>query len=396
MVTALIFIAVIGVLVIVHEFGHFIVAKRAGMKVEEFGFGFPPRLFSIKRGETVYSLNLIPFGGFVKIYGEDGRPAAEVDGALSNTLSPSPDSRRPAAEVDLSLRRRDPSQNGKEEVLTESQSRHWAAKPIGTRLKVIVAGVAMNFLLAVFLLMLGNYVGIRVGIGDEMDDISATAKDKMVQVVSVIQNSPADQAGLKIFDEIIGFSTAQEVRDYIAVNAGGEIALTVRRDSQIEIKQILLPESDEGDGLLGIVPVRTGLLSYPWYESMWRGLTDAVFLTGQVAVGYFQLFKTLLLKGQLLADVSGPIGIAVITGQAAAVGFRFLIQFVALISVNLAILNLIPFPALDGGRALMLIIEKFKGSPVNQKVETAINSVGFVLLILLMIYATVKDVTRIF
>src|SRR3989344_4169608 len=187
MLTALIFIAVIGVLVVVHEFGHFIVAKRAGMGVDEFGFGFPPRLFGIKKGETTYSINWIPFGGFVKIYGEDGEH--------------------------------------------RDAPRSFASKPIETRLKVIVAGVTMNFLLAVFLLMLGNYVGIRVGIGDEMDEVSAAAKDKMVQVVSVVQDSPADQAGLKIFDEIVVFSeeggpasggerlilvsTAQEVRDYI-------------------------------------------------------------------------------------------------------------------------------------------------------------------------------------
>src|SRR3989344_4592413 len=352
MITALIFIAVIGVLVVVHEFGHFIVAKRAGMKVEEFGVGFPPRLFGIKKGETTSSISWIRFGGFVKIYGEDGEH--------------------------------------------RDAPRSFSSKPIGTRLKVIVAGVTMNFLLAAFLLMLGNYVGIRVGIGNKMDEVSVAAKNKMVQVVNVVQGSPADQAGLKMFDEIVGFETAQEVRDYISANAGKKIELTVRSDSRVEVKEISLPEKDEGDGLLGIVPIRTGLLSYPWYESVWRGTTDAVFLTAQTAVGYYQLFKTLLLKGRLLADVSGPIGIANVTGRAAAVGFRFLLQFVALISVNLAILNIIPFPALDGGRALMLIVEKFKGSPVNQKMEAAINSVGFALLILLMVYATINDISRIF
>ena len=352
MISALIFIAVIGVLVLVHEYGHFIVAKKAGMKVEEFGFGFPPRLWGVKKGETTYSINWIPFGGFVKIYGEDGED--------------------------------------------RNAPRSFSSKPIGTRLKVIVAGVVMNFLLAAFLLMLGNYIGIRVGIGDETDAISASARDKKVQILRVVENSPAQEAGLNIFDEIVGFETAQEVRDYIAANAGKEVQLTIRRDSQTEVKEISIPERDEGEGLLGIVPARTGLLSYPWYESLWRGLEDAVFLTGQTAIGYYDLFKTLLLKGQLLADVSGPIGIANVTGQAAAVGFRFLLQFVALISVNLAVLNIIPFPALDGGRALMLIVEKFKGSPVNQKVEAAINSIGFALLILLMIYATVKDITRIF
>jgi len=350
--TALIFIAVIGILVVVHEFGHFIVAKRAGMKVEEFGFGFPPRLFGIKKGETTYSINWIPFGGFVKIYGEEGEH--------------------------------------------RNEPRSFSSKPTGVRLKVIIAGVTMNFLLAVFLLVLGNYIGIRVGIGDETDGISAAARDKKIQILRVVEGSPAHGADLKIFDEIIGFSTAQEVRDYIAANAGKEVKLTIRRDSQVEVKEISLPSKDEGDGLLGIVPARTGLLSYPWYEAIWRGTTDAVFLTGQTAVGYYQLFKTLLLKGQLLADVSGPIGIANVTGQAAAVGFRFLLQFVALISVNLAVLNIIPFPALDGGRALMLIVEKFKGSPVNQKMEAAINSVGFALLILLMVYATINDISRIF
>ncbi|OGN02358.1 MAG: hypothetical protein A2655_01330 [Candidatus Yanofskybacteria bacterium RIFCSPHIGHO2_01_FULL_43_42] len=370
MITALIFIAVIGVLVVVHELGHFIVAKRAGMKVEEFGFGFPPRLWGVKKGETVYSINLIPFGGFVKIYGEEGEH--------------------------------------------RNEPRSFSSKPIGIRLKVVVAGVVMNFLLAAFLLMFGNYVGIRIGIGDGTDEVSAAARDKKIQILKVVEDSPAKRAGLKIFDEIVGFSaegetspqrggeilipvsTAQEVRDYIAANAGGEIRLVIRRDSQTEVKEIALPAKDEGDGLLGIVPARTGLLSYPWYESLWRGLEDAVFLTGQTAVGYYELFKTLLLKGQLLADVSGPIGIANITGQAAAVGFRFLLQFVALISVNLAVLNIIPFPALDGGRALMLVVEKFKRSPVNQKIESAINSVGFAFLILLMIYATVKDISRIF
>ncbi|MEK7603509.1 MAG: site-2 protease family protein [Patescibacteria group bacterium] len=360
--TIIIFIIVLSVLVFVHEFGHFIVAKRAGMKVEEFGFGFPPRLWGIKKGETLYSINLIPFGGFVKIYGEEG------------------------------------------EHLNESGS--FSSKPIGVRLKVIVAGVVMNFLLAAFLLMILNYVGIRVGIGDEMDDISAAARDKKIQILQVVDNSPAQEAGLKIFDEIIGFgnmngsiisvSTAREVREYLSANTGKEIRLVINRDSKTEIKMITLPEKDENNGLLGIVPLRTGVLSYPWYESIWRGLKDVVFLTGQTAVGYYELFETLLLRGRLIAEVSGPIGIASVIGQAASVGFRFLLQFVALISVNLAILNIIPFPALDGGRALMLIVEKLKGSPVNQKVETAINSVGFILLIMLMIYATVKDITRIF
>lgn len=320
------------------------------MRVEEFGFGFPPRLWGFKKGETTYSLNWIPFGGFVKIFGEEGQYRSNADS--------------------------------------------FSSKSVGIRLKVVVAGVVMNFLLAVFLLMVGNYFGIRIGIGDETNEVSNVARDKKVQILNVVSNSPAENAGLKVFDEILRFETAKEVRDYVAANAGKEINLVINRDSRSEVKTIKLPEKDEGNGLLGIVPVRTGLLSYPWYESVWRGTTDAVFLTGNTAVGYYELFKMLLTKGQLLADVSGPIGIATVTGQAARVGFRFLLQFVALISVNLAVLNIIPFPALDGGRALMIIVEKLKGSPVSNKVESVINSVGFVFLILLMVYATINDITR--
>ena len=362
MITALIFIAVIGILVVVHEFGHFITAKKAGMKVEEFGFGFPPRLWGKKKGDTTYSVNLIPFGGFVKIFGEEGEH--------------------------------------------RNASESFSSKPIGVLLKVVIAGVIMNFLLAVFLLMLGNYFGIRVGIGDETDKIAALAREKRVQIINVVTDSPAQKAGLKIFDEIAGFSvsgslvpvvTAQQVRDYVAANAGKEIEIVIKSNSDTEVKKVTLPENATGEkGLLGIVPARTGILSYPWYESVWRGVSDAVFLTGQTAAGYYQLFKTLFLHGKLIADVSGPIGIANVTGQAAGVGFRFLLQFVALISVNLAILNAIPFPALDGGRALMLVIEKIKGSPVNSKAEAVVNSVGFAFLILLMVYATISDLGRFF
>lgn len=364
------------------------------MKVEEFGFGFPPRLLAWRRRPdakiefafgiksrwnkndkvasaqredniamgTVYSINLIPFGGFVKIYGEEGGH--------------------------------------------QNESGSFSSKPISKRLQVVVAGVVMNFFLAALLLMLLNYVGIRIGIGDEMDDVSAAARDQKIQILQVVEDSPAQKAGLKVFDEIVGFgdtgggvisvSTAREVREHIAANSGRKISLVIKRNSQTEVKEITLPEKDENNGLLGIVPARTGLLSYPWYESLWRGLEDAVLLTGQTAIGYYELFKTLLLKGQLLAEVSGPIGIANFTGQAAAAGFRFLLQFVALISVNLAVLNIIPFPALDGGRALLLIIEKLKGSPMNGKIVAFINSVGFVLLIMLMIYTTIKDISRIF
>lgn len=360
MITAIIFIIVLGILVFVHEFGHFIFAKRAGMKVEEFGFGFPPRIWGIKKGETIYSINAIPFGGFVKILGEGGEQA--------------------------------------------DNPRSFSSKPAGPRLKVIIAGVTMNFFLAVALLMVTNFFGLRIGLID--DKTASIARDKAVQIIEVSKDSPADKAGIKLLDEVNGFklngtfkaiSSAEDVQTFIRENTGQPITIVIKRNKEILEKEIVpRVNPPEGQGALGVSLALTGVVSYPWYEAVWRGVYDAVILTINTIIGYFVLFKTLLLKGKLVADVSGPIGIAAITGQAARMGINYLMQFTAMISVNLAVLNIIPFPALDGGRALLIIIEKLKGSPVNKKAEQLVNTVGFAFLIALMVYVTAKDIIRFF
>ncbi len=360
MFTAIIFIIVLGVLVFVHEFGHFIFAKRAGMRVEEFGFGFPPRIWGIKKGETLYSINTIPFGGFVKILGEEGE------------------------------HRENP--------------RSFSSKPISQRLMVIVAGVMMNFFLAVGFLMIGNFFGLRIGLVDNQAVPGAT--DKQIQIIQIAQGSPADTAGLKLLDQVKGFkinnslqpvSTVEEVQNYIHENAGHEVVMEIKRNNEL-LDKTVVPRANPpvGQGALGISLALTGIVHYPWYEAIWRGVYDAVILTTNTIIGYFLLFKTLLLKGKLLADVSGPVGIATLTGQAARIGITYLLQFTAMISVNLAVLNIIPFPALDGGRALLIIVEKLKGSPLNKKVEQMINTIGFALLVALMVYVTAKDIVRFF
>lgn len=360
MITAIIFLIVLGILVFVHEFGHFIFAKRAGMKVEEFGLGFPPRLWGIKKGETLYSLNAIPFGGFVKILGEGG-----------------------------------------EEV---NNPRSFSSKSVGSRLLVIVAGVAMNFFLAVLLLMITNFLGLRIGLID--DQTAAVARDKAVQIIEVSKDSPADKAGLMLLDEVSGFKlngsfqaifNAEDVQAFIRENSGLPISIVIKRNKETLEKEIV-PRINPpaGQGALGVSLALTGVVSYPWYEAIWRGVYDAVILTMNTFIGFYLLFKTLLLEGKLIADVSGPVGIATITGQAARMGINYLMQFVAMISINLAVLNIIPFPALDGGRAVLIIVEKLKGSPVNKKVEQLVNTVGFALLIVLMVYVTTKDIIRFF
>ena len=360
MLTAVIFIIVLGVLVFVHEFGHFIFAKRAGMKVEEFGFGFPPRIWGIKKGETLYSINAVPFGGFVKILGEDGEQ--------------------------------------------RDNPRSFSSKPIGPRLLVIVAGVTMNFFLAVILLMITNFFGLRIGLID--DKTASIARDKSVQIIEVSKDSPADKAGVKLLDEVAGFKlngtfqavyNAEDVQNFISENIGQPITIVINRNIEVLEKEIvprLNPPA--GQGALGVSLALTGVVSYPWYEAVWRGVYDAVVLTMNTIIGYFVLFKTLLFQGKLIADVSGPVGIATLTGQAARIGINYLMQFTAMISINLAVLNIIPFPALDGGRALLILLEKLKSSPVNKKAEQLVNTVGFVFLIALMVYVTTKDIIRFF
>ncbi len=351
MLTALIFIIIIGILVLVHEFGHFITAKRAGMKVEEFGFGFPPRIFGIKRGETIYSINWIPFGGFVKIFGESGEEA--------------------------------------------DSPRSFASKPAGTRAKVIVAGVVMNIILAYVLLMVGNVLGLRTAI--EENDQNPLIQDRRIQIVQVAAHSPASEVKLETLDEIIGFQNIAEFQKYINQNRGKNVVVKIKRGGEI-FNRTVTPRLNPpaGEGSLGISMAATGVIKYPWYQSIYEAGKQTGILAINTFVGYGQIISKIFTTGSPGANISGPIGIAKFTGQAARIGFAYLVQLVALLSVNLAVLNIIPFPALDGGRLLFIGLEKIKGSPLSHRVENLANTIGFALLILLMIYVTTKDITRLF
>ncbi len=362
MLTTLIFIIVLGILVFVHEFGHFIMAKRAGMKVEEFGFGFPPRLFGLKKGETTYSINWIPFGGFVKIFGEDGE-GYEI---------------------------KDP--------------RSFASAKSGTKALVIVAGVLMNLFFAILLLSIGNAVGLRVGLTD--DSMVKTAKDIKVQIVQISANSPAEKANLKVLDEVVGFKldnkitsvyTVSDVQGFVNKNLGRDLIVLLRDGNNI-IEKKIVPRSNPppGEGALGISLAATGIVRYSILSAIKHGFTDAFNVLVYTFVGYETIIKNIFQTGHPGVELSGPIGIAVITGKAARLGFTYLMQFTALISINLAVLNIIPFPALDGGRLLFVIIEKIKRRPVSRKVENIVNSIGFALLIMLMIYVTTKDIIKFF
>ncbi|KKQ91409.1 MAG: Membrane-associated zinc metalloprotease [Candidatus Azambacteria bacterium GW2011_GWA2_39_10] len=348
MITLLIFILILGILVLVHEFGHFIVAKKSGLTVEEFGFGFPPRIFSFKVNETVYSINLLPLGGFVKILGEDG----------GETNSP----------------------------------KSFSSKSAGIRSLITAAGVMMNFALGALLLIIGFYIGLPQVVNEEN---KAIAKNVQIQIIAISNNSPAEKANLKLGDSIEGFGEISIFQDFINQNKEKEISLKIKRgEDYLDIKAVPRANPPEREGALGIALAKTGLISYPWYQSVWLGIKSSFIITWEIIKGFFGLIKNLITVGKIPQEIAGPVGIAILAGQATALGFVYLLQLVALISLNLAVLNLIPFPALDGGRLLFLGIEKIKGSKVNPKIENVIHSVGIVLLLALVVLITYRDILK--
>jgi len=370
MMTAIIFILILGLLIFVHELGHFVIAIRNGIKADEFGFGFPPRIVgavkssktnkykivwgekNVKSKNTIFSLNWIPLGGFVRIKGEDG------------------------------------GSNDKDSFATKSA---WI------RTKVLAAGVTMNFILAWFLLSIVFSMGAPEAIEDDVK-----AKDAKVQISQVTDGTPAKEMGLAVGDHIVKVcadrgvcrtvSKVEELKSFINDYKGKEIIVTVKRGDDIsELKGTPRLDYPSDQGALGIGLARTAMVEYPWYESIGRGLSAVVDMVILIVTTLFSLLAQLISGSKPAMDVAGPIGIAIMTKQVSALGLVYILQFTAVLSINLAIINILPFPALDGGRIFFILIEKLKGSPVNQKFEQVANSIGFSLLLLLMIVVTFHD-----
>lgn len=353
-ITLLIFAAILGLIVIVHELGHFITAKRLGIRVDEFGLGFPPRLFGIKRGETTYTINLIPIGGFVKIHGEDG----------SN----------------------------------ENDRRSLVHRPAWQRLLVLSAGVIMNVLLAAILFSVGYGIGLSSVVDDSTHAKSIT--DIKVQIVSINENTPAAEAKLEPGDQItainlIPMTTIEDIENYNKTRIGETVSLTVRRqDKQIGIPVTLRDLDGTNTGKMGVSLVRTGIAKYSIPMSVWLGMKSAVVYLWAIILSFYTLIKNLVVGIPVGGDVAGPIGIAVLTGQVAKLGFIYILQFTALLSLNLAVINFIPFPALDGGRALFVVIEKIRGKKISRDIEATIHNIGFSLLLVLIALVTFRDLTK--
>lgn len=377
--TIIVFILILGLLIFAHEFCHFISAKRSGIRVEEFGIGLPPRIFGIykeagklhffwgnkkiKTKSTIYSLNWIPFGGFNNIYGMDSR--------------------------------------------LKKPGSFWT-KSIGIRTKVIVAGVLGNFLLACILFSIVFASGAPQAIeGAPPED----AFDIGVQIIQVAPNSPAEKSGIKMGDKVLQIATKnaqnsevikveniEDIQNFTNKHLGEIVVLTIKRGNQtLNIETTPRVNPPQGEGSLGIALTKTARIAYPWYEAIAKGFQYSFQLVGATIDAFFQIIKGAII-GQPIKGVglAGPIGIGGLVSQMITLGPIYVIQFTAILSINLFILNLIPLPALDGGWLLFLLLEKIRKKPIKLETEALANQIGFALLILLMIMVTLNDLQKLF
>lgn len=357
--TIILFLGVLSVLVIAHEWGHYFTAKKIGAKVEEFGLGFPPRLFSWKAKDgMIWSINAIPLGGFVKIVGESGE------------------------------KEEDPNSFRKKSVLK--------------RILVLSAGVIMNLVLAAVLFSIGFVIGIPSVTEGELGKF-ATISDQAIRITEVISGSPADIAELQIGDTILSlngvdYSEGEEVRSELHVLAETEsINFIVERKGEV-IDVNVVPEYVEalsGPGV-GVAIVETGFAKYPIYIAPWKGIEATFTYTIAILLAFFGIIRDLIMGSGIAPEISGPVGIAVITGEIASLGFVYLLQFAAILSINLAVINILPFPALDGGRIVFVLYEAVRGKPASQKVEAVVHNFGFLLLMILVIVVTYRDIVNLF
>ncbi len=341
----------LSLLIILHELGHFLLAKRFKMKVEEFGIGFPPRIYGRKIGETIYSINLVPLGGFVKIYGEDN-----------------------------------PEATGEESFLS---------KPVYQRIMVVLGGVLVFWLVAFGLFTFlfatkGKIVPVQ-------DDFEGKA---FLQIVQVMKSYPAEKAGLKPLDKILevktfkekkAISKLSEFKEIIQSQAQKEVILKIERGK--EIKFIKVTPNEEG--LIGVSLMRATLVQYSLPQAVIEGLKETLSKTKLVFLAIGNFFYRALKKEASLEEVRGPVGIGEFFVSVYDLGIWYFLYFLALISIYLAVFNILPIPALDGGRLMFLLIEAIRKKPLSPQLEAKIHGIFFIILVTLMLVVTIFDLKRI-
>lgn len=355
MIGILIFILVLGILVFVHELGHFLMARQSGIAVEEFGFGFPPRIFGYKKGNTIFSINWIPFGGFVRMQGEQEDATARPDSFVMA---------------------------------------HWTKQ-----VAVLLAGVTMNVLFAWTVLTLVLVTGISADPTTYPQDRYQQRSAVSVQAV-VSKDFPAALAGLPTGAEIVSingvsYTSTEALIDVVTKQKFPKLTI-VTNEKNVEKTYIVEPKTAENpkDGKrygLGLQPIVT--VRYPGWIAPWYGLRSTVSMLGQTFVGLGTMVSGLF-RGAVSQDLTGPIGIAVLTNEVRQFGIASLLQFMAVLSISLAALNILPLPALDGGRTVFVLWSAITKRPISQKAEAIIHAVGFYALLLMVVAISVRDVKR--
>ncbi|MDD5438457.1 MAG: RIP metalloprotease RseP [Patescibacteria group bacterium] len=372
MLIVIIFLLVLSVLVLIHELGHFIAARIFGVKAEEFGYGFPPRIVGIVKENgkwkkvsgkdeseykrTIWSINWLPLGGFVRIKGE----------------------------------------NGEEETIKDKDAFH--AKPIWQRIIILAAGVTMNWILA-FALFAGIFTFGATAILDGVPK-DAKIENKEVRITNLVAKGPADKAGLIPGDSIISIAGVkadnyEQARSVIADQKDKSFEIDYKRDGEskkVTVTPAYLEEIKKFGIGVGLADV--GTVRFRFDKALLYAGEAVVGYTKDVVVSFGTLLRDLIFLRRVDQEVAGPIGIAVITGQVAKQGIVPLLQFAAILSINLAVVNFLPIPALDGGRVLFLIIEKIRRKAVARRVEARIHQIAFLTLIVLILLVTLRDIGK--
>jgi regulator of sigma E protease len=356
-------------LMAIHEFGHFIIAKKFGVQVDEFGIGYPPRIFGKKIGDTIYSINWLPLGAFVRIRGEEG---------------------------------------GVDDLRSFGNLKIWK------RVLIVIGGVVAFWIVAIILFSIVFAIGADLPVGDE--DVAGMTNAR-VHIISVSADSPASLAGLKTGDtlleiqsqkyqsakagpEILKIDKVKDFQEFTKAHTGEKLDLKVERNGEIlsfSLSPRVNPPDGQGAVGIGLERMATLIKKYAWYQAPIQGTIYTWETTINSLKGIYITFADLFSgKGTPEgADFAGPIGITVFLANAASYGIGFFLYFVALISVIVAVFNLFPIPALDGGKLIFLALEKIKGKPVSIKVEQTITVICFVLLISLSLFITIKfDIPR--
>jgi len=360
----LIFFVVLFVLVLVHEWGHFIVAKKTGMRVDEFGIGFPPKLFGVRKGETEYTFNALPIGGFVRIWGENGE-----------------EERFP-------------------EEYAKSKGRAFSDRPKWAQALVLIAGVTMNILFAWFLFSVTYMVGVQTVVQEDV----ATEEAKLY-VTGVIDDSPASViptnsviTNISFGDQSIDSPFLSEFTGLINEASGNPVSVSFETSGESATVEISaaqgLSEDNPDRYIVGASLALVDVVRQPFFTAIKEGFNSTINGLVGITVGLSGLITQAFVGDADFSQVAGPIGIVGMVGDAAEFGFTALLTFTAIISLNLAVINLLPFPALDGGRLVFVAIEAVSGKKIPPEWGGRVNLVGFAILMLLMIAVTYNDISR--